>query len=129
LTSGVILPAGTIRPAAGVLFVPLVKHRALLFASGLDDHGAAGRTLTIALVYGNTTDAEDDARALAHSLANEPLAGAPSRRFADFFRGLRVRADNRVIVITGSIAASQRSGVWRDLLERGDLAVLVHPGP
>lgn len=127
-TSAAILPSSSIRPPSGALYAPLVERHSSFLAVALDDRGVGGRTVRLALVYRQPADAKGDARILARKLRGARLIDQPATRFDEILVGLRVKAVGRVVLIGGALAASQQSGLWRALVERGDLAVLVRPG-
>jgi hypothetical protein len=126
VTAAVILPAELVRPAAGVLVVPVAQERALLLAAGVDDQGATERVFRMVLVYATAAQAEREAERIAGALADADVPTRAGQRFSDLFDGLRASVvDRRAVLIEGRIVDAELSGVWRGLLETGDLAVLV----
>ncbi len=125
-TSVAIFPAAQVRPVQGVLFMPLARRSARLLAVALDDAGPGRRTIKIALVYARRADAAVDARIFEQRLPGTGLSDEPRTRFADIAAGLHARVlSGRVVLISGSLRPREKAGIWRGLLERGDLAVLV----
>ena len=128
-TAAVVLPSEFVRPPTGVLVAPLVLGNASLVAVGLDDRGPRERVVTIVLVYGNEAEARDDASTLAEHLAGTALPVRSGVTFGELLERLAVRIEGgRAVVVTGTITAGESPGLWRGLLESGDLAVLVRPG-
>ena len=123
-TSAVIQPAELVRPAIGVVVVPIANERARIVAVGIDDRGPEERRLTIALVYRGREQAAAEAEAFGE-LAASSLPGR-SETFGDLLGDLQVRVESeRVVVIRARLPAPAGAGLWRGLLESGDLAVLV----
>ncbi|HLG08486.1 MAG TPA: hypothetical protein VI409_07445 [Gaiellaceae bacterium] len=127
ITSAVVLDAQLVRPPFGVPFETLPQHSADLIAVGIDDAGSEGRMLKIALVYSDPEQARSDAELIERDLESTELPGAPGSRFADVASEWNVTADDRVVLITASLSPEQQSGIWRLLVERGDLAPFVRP--
>lgn len=116
------------RPPSGVLFTPIAQRPARLLAVALDDVGPGRSTIKIALVYRGPADARADADVFNHRLPRATLSDDPHTRFHDIASGLRAQvASARVVLITGRLRNPKKRGIWRELLERGDLAVLVQP--
>ena len=127
ITSAIVLDAQLVRPPFGVPYETLPQHSADLVAVGIDDAGSEGRTLKIALVYSDPEQARSDAQLIERDLESTELPGAPGTRFADIASEWNVTADDRVVLITASLSPEQQSGIWRLLVERGDLAPFVRP--
>ncbi len=125
-TAAAFFPATQIRPVEGVPITPIVERSARLLAAGVDDRGPVKRTLKIALVYASSGDARTDAKLLGARLPRTTLSDAPRLRFDDIVGGLQARVvAARVVLVSGRLRVGQNPGIWRSLLERGDLAVLV----
>ncbi len=125
VTAAVIRPAELARPRSGGS-EPLVERAAAQIGVGLDDRGGDGRTVRIALVYQQAADAEADLAAISDGLPGAALAGDPETTFGEALGDLTVRiVGERAILIQGTLAEEASSGLWRLLLERGDLALLV----
>lgn len=127
ITAVIVLDAGLVRPPSGVPTRIITRHPARLVGVGLDDGGRAGRTLKIALVYDETADAREDAELIEGELATTVLPGLPGTRFADIASEWDVGDSGPAILITADLPPGESSGVWRDLVERGDLAPFVRP--
>lgn len=126
VTSAAVFPAQTVRPPSGVLFTPIAERPARLLAVALDDAGPTRRTIKIALVYRSPVDARADAAVFNARLPRATLSDDPHTRFADIASGLRARVTSaRVVLISGVLRNQVKPGIWRGLLERGNLAVLV----
>lgn len=126
VTAAVILPADLVRPAAGVLIATLAEEPALLLGVGVDDRGPAERIFRATLVYRSPSEAQREAAAIGSAFASAEVPTRPGVTFGDLFEGLEARvAAGRAVVLEGRIADGELTGVWRGLLESGDLAVLV----
>lgn len=127
ITSAIVLDAQLVRPPFGVPFETLPQHSADLVAIGIDDAGSEGRTLKIALVYDDPEQARSDAELIERDLASTELPGDPGSRLADVAPEWKVSVADGAVVITARLPASSSSGIWRLLVERGDLAPFVRP--
>lgn len=126
VTSAAIFPAEQVRPPSGVLFTPIAQHSARVLGVALDDAGPGRSTIKIALVYRGPADARADADIFNHRLPRTTLSDDPHTRFGDIASGIRAQvASARVVLISGRLRNPKKRGIWRELLERGDLAVLV----
>jgi hypothetical protein len=129
VTGAAIVPAGLVRPPTGVVVAPLATAPALLVGAAVDDRGPDERVLRIALLYAEPAQAQSDAAAIASAF---PAADVPTRegkRFGDLLTGIETRVvSDRVVLVEGTIAEGELTGIWRGLLESGDLAVLVRQG-
>jgi hypothetical protein len=126
VTAAAILPAELVRPASGVVVAPIAASPALLVGVAVDDRGADGRVLRIALVYEEPAEAESDAAAIGGSLATTEVPTQEGQVFGDLLVGIEASAVlERVVLVEATLAADQLTGIWRGLLESGDLAVLV----
>jgi hypothetical protein len=125
VTAAVILPAELVRPASGVLTVPLARERAVTVGVGVDDRGPSERLLRIALVYHDPAQATREI-AIGDAFAVADVPTRPHRRFGELIVGVEARVvAERVVLLEGRIADEELPGLWRGLLESGDLAVLV----
>jgi hypothetical protein len=127
ITSAVILDARLVRPPSGVPFSILPAFSARVVGVGIDDLGAEKRTLKIALVYDVADRARSDAAVLERDLASAPLLGAPGSRFSDIAPEWKVSVEGPAIAIAARLPRTASPGIWRLLVERGDLGVLVRP--
>jgi hypothetical protein len=126
VTAAVILPAELVRPPAGVLVVPVAHEPARLVAAGVDDRGGSDRIFKVVLVYGAAAEAEREAERLAEAFAGAEVPTRAGQRFADLFEDLHAEVvAERAVLLEAHIADFELAGVWRALLETGDLAVLV----
>ena len=126
VTSAAIFPAGQVRPPSGVLFTPIAERPARLLAVALDDAGPSRSTIKIALVYRSPADARADAGVFNARLPRATLSDDPHTRFEDIASGLHADViSGRAVLISGRLRDQGKRGIWRELLERGDLAVLV----
>jgi len=123
----IVLDAGLVRPPSGVPTRIIPRHPARLVGVGIDDGGRASRTLKIALVDGEAADAREDAGVIQGELAQTALPGLPGTRLADIATELEVGQRGPAVLITADLPPGESSGVWRDLVERGDLGPLVRP--
>lgn len=125
VTAAAIRPAELARPRSGGA-EPLVERVAATIGVGLDDGGSDGRTVRIVLVYQQAADAEADLAAVSDGLPGAALAGDPELTFGEILPDLTARVvGERAILIQGELAAEANVGLWRVMLERGDLALLV----
>jgi hypothetical protein len=123
ITGAAFFPAAKILPVLGVPITALVERSARVLAIGVDDTGPSARALKIALVYASAADAQVDAKILDARLARTALSDLPHMHFRDLAAGLRARvAAARVVLVSGKLRAGESPGIWRALLERGDLA-------
>lgn len=127
ITSAIVLDADLVRPPFGVPVRTLPRHSARLVGVGIDDAGAERRTLKIVLVYGDPSQASEDAPLIERALGSTELPGDPSTRFSDFASGWQVMEAGQAVLLTARLPPERDSGDWRLLLERGDLAPLVRP--
>jgi hypothetical protein len=126
VTSAVIFPAEQVRPPSAVLFTPIATRSARLLAFGIDDAGPGRSTIKIAIVYRGPADARTDAAVFDDRLPGAALSDDPRTRFEDVLSGLHARVEaGRVVLISGAPRDPTRRGIWRELLERGDLAILI----
>jgi hypothetical protein len=126
VTAAVIKPARLILPPAGVPVTPIVNHRARWVAAGADDRGAGDRTVKIVLVYARRAQAREDAAVLRQRLAGTPVLNSPDTRFGQILEGLTVRVSGeRAVLVTGRLPPDAEPGLWRSLVEAGDLSVLI----
>ncbi|MFO7573201.1 MAG: hypothetical protein R6W48_11475 [Gaiellaceae bacterium] len=127
VTSAIVLDVSFVRPPSGAPATIIPRHEARLLAAGIDDGGPGRRTLRIALLYEDETNAADDTALIEDRLAETELPGLPGTRFADVAHGWSVARSGRAVRITAMLPPATGPWVWRDLVERGDLAVLVRP--
>jgi hypothetical protein len=127
ITSAIVLDASLVQPPAGVPTPILTAFPARLVAVGIDDLGPSSRTIKIALVYGSADQARADAAAIERDLPATSLPGAQDETFSDIASDWRVAAKGRTIVVTALLPPDRDRGIWRSLVDRGDLAVLVRP--
>lgn len=127
VTSAVLLDADLVRPPRGVPTQLVAQHPARIVGAGIDDAGARERMLKIVLVYEDAKQARADASEIERTLDSIPLAGAPGSRFADVAPAWQIESDDRTILITALLPPETPSGIWRSLVERGDLGALVRP--
>jgi hypothetical protein len=128
VTSAAIFPAEQVRPPSGVLFTPLAERSARLLAVALDDAGPGRRMIKIAVVYRSPGDARADVGVFNARLRRSTLSDDPHTRFADIVNGLHAEVvGGRAVLISGLLRNQRKRGIWRELLERGDLSVLVRP--
>jgi len=125
VTAAVIFPAELVRPASGVLVVPVVDEPVRLLAVGIDDRGGSERFFKAALVYGTADEAESEAESLADAFGDAEVPTRAGERFSDLFEDLEAGVVGRAVLLEGRIADFELAGVWRALLETGDLSVLV----
>ncbi len=126
VTAAVILPAELVRPATGVLVVPVAEEAPRVVAVGIDDRGASDRVFKVALVYGSAEEAEKESERLAKAFGDADVPTRTDERFSDLFEGLEADVvAGRAVLLQGHIADFELAGIWRALLETGDLAVLV----
>ena len=128
ITSAIVLDATLVQPPSGVPTPILPAFPARLVAVGLDDLGPSSRTIKIALVYDSADEARADAASIERDLPSTSLPGSRGATFADLASEWRVTADDRAVLLTASLPPSGKPGIWRSLVDRGDLAVLVRPG-
>lgn len=129
VTSAALFPARFVRPPERALVIPLVQHRPIILGAGIDDRGTGERILKLVLVYANASEARSDAKLLDSQLAKTPLPSTPHARFGALVDGLKTEAQaSRAVLVSGKLQASEHPGLWRSLLERGDVAVLVRRG-
>jgi hypothetical protein len=127
ITSAIVLDASLVRPPSGAPTPILTAFPARLVAVGIDDLGPSSRTIKIALVYKSADQALADAAAIDRDLPATSLPGAEGTTFSDIASDWRVGAKGRTVVITALLPPSGKPGIWRSLVDRGDLAVLVRP--
>jgi hypothetical protein len=126
VTAAVILPAELVRPAAGELVVPVVEAPVRIVAVGVDDGGGSERIFKVALVFGTAAEAEQEAERLAEAFADAEVPTRAGQRFSDLIEDVSAEVvGDRTVLLQGRIADFELAGVWRALLETGDLAVLV----
>jgi len=128
ITSAVLLDANLIQPPSGAPTPIITAFPAGLLAVGVDDRGPLRRTIKVALVYENSDQARADAELIERDLPSTRLPGAPSTTFADLAPEWRVDAHDRAVVVSALLPPYGNPGIWRSLVDRGDLAVLVRPG-
>ncbi|MEZ5098278.1 MAG: hypothetical protein R3C15_00375 [Thermoleophilia bacterium] len=127
VTAAAIQDAELVRPPAGTPTRVIATREASIVGVGVEDRAGAGATLRIALVYGSEEDARAEAAALdGDTLAAADLPGAGDRRLGDVATGWRAEAVGRAVRLEAALAPGEGVGVWRSLLESGDLAVLVY---
>ncbi len=129
VTAAIVLDSRLVRPPSGAPADMLALHQARLVAVGVDDLGPSRRTIKIALVYEDDGEANQDAARIERDLGDTRLPGDPNHRFSDLAPEWSVAADGKVVVVTALLPRGGDSGTWRLLVERGDLGVLVRPGP
>jgi hypothetical protein len=127
ITSAIVLDADLVRPPSGAPTPILTSFPARLVAVGIDDLGPSSKTIKIALVYESPDEARTDAALIARDLPSTLLPGAEGTTFADIASDWRVNAEGRAIVVTALLPPKTDPGIWRSLVDRGDLAVLVRP--
>jgi hypothetical protein len=127
ITSAIVLHASLVQPPSGVPTPILTAFPANLVAVGIDDLGPSSRTVKIALVYESADQAQADAAAIERDLPATSLPGAEGTTFSDIASGWRVGAKGRMVSFTALLPPSRKPGIWRSLVDRGDLAVLVRP--
>ncbi len=127
VTSAIVLDAVLVRPPFGVPVRTLPRRSARLVGVGIDDAGEQSRTLKIALVYGDPSQASEDAPLIERALESTELPGEPGTRFSDFASEWQVANAGRAVVLTARLPPERGPGAWRLLVERGDLAPLVRP--
>jgi hypothetical protein len=127
ITSAIVLDANLVQPPSGVPTPILTTFPARLVAVGIDDLGPSSRTIKIALVYESPDQARADAALIERDLPSTLVPGAQGTTFSDLASEWRVNADDRAIVVTALLPPKTDSGIWRSLVDRGDLAVLVRP--
>ena len=126
VTAAVIFPAELLRPATGVLVVPVAEEAPKVVAVGIDDRGASDRVFKAALVYGSAEEAERVSEGLAKAFGEAEVPTRTDERFSDLFEELEADVvAGRAVLLQGRIADFELAGIWRALLETGDLAVLV----
>ena len=126
VTAAAIVPAELVRPASGVVVAPLAAAPALLVAAGVDDRGPDERVVRIALLYEEPAQAQSDAAAIGAAFPGTDVPTREGERFGDLLTGIEARVvSDRVVLVEGTIAEGELTGIWRGLLESGDLAVLV----
>jgi hypothetical protein len=126
ITAAVIKPVGSIQPPAGAVVTPIARNRARWIAAGIDDRGIAGRTVKIVLVYAQPSEAKADAAVFVAKFPKTELLNRSGTRFGQILRGLRVGiTEGRAVVVTGKVRAGERPGLWRSLVEGGELALLI----
>lgn len=128
ITAAVVLDASLVRPPSGVPVATLPRFSARLVAVGIDDLGPRSRTIKIALVYANPDQARTDATLIERALLTTSLAGTESSRFSDIAPDWSVAAEGPAVVVKALLPPGGDPGIWRLLVERGDLAPLVKVG-
>jgi hypothetical protein len=127
ITSAIVLDADLVRPPSGEPTPILTAFPARLVAVGIDDLGPSSRTIKIALVYESPDQARADAALIARDLPSTSLPGAQGTTFSDLASEWGVNAEGRATVVTALLPPKTDPGIWRSLVDRGDLAVLVRP--
>jgi hypothetical protein len=125
VTAAVILPAELVRPPAGSAIAPIAAEPATLVGVGVDDGDAGGRVIKIAIVYETDAAASAEAQLFEDSLpsAELPVRGATvGELLGDPIVSVQ---GGRAVLVEGRLPAGEDPGLWRGLLESGDLAVLV----
>jgi hypothetical protein len=126
VSAAVILPAELVRPAAGVLVVPVAEEPARVVAVGVDDRRGDERIFKAVLVYETAAEAEREAERLAEAFGDADVPTRTDQRFSDLFEELEAEVvADRAVLLEARIADFEFVGVWRSLLETGDLSVLV----
>jgi hypothetical protein len=126
VTAAVILPADLVRPPVGELVVPVVEEPVLILGVGVDDRGGSDRIFKVALVYEAPAAAEQEAERLADAFADAEVPTRAGQHFSDLFEEPSAEVvGDRAVLLQGRIADFELAGVWRGLLETGDLSVLV----
>jgi hypothetical protein len=126
VTAAAILPAELVRPASGVVVAPIVSAPALMVGVGVDDRGADERVIRIVLLYADAGQAAGDAETINAGLATAGVPTHDGETFGDLLTGLEATVvAERAVLIEATIAEGELTGIWRGLLESGDLAVLV----
>jgi hypothetical protein len=126
VTAAAVVPAELVRPAAGVVVAPLVDAPALMVGVGVDDRGPDERVVRIVLLYEEAAQAASDAEAIDAALAAAEVPTRDGETFGDLFTGIEATVvSERAVLVEATIAEGELTGIWRGLLESGDLAVLV----
>jgi hypothetical protein len=128
VTSAIVLDASLVRPPSGAPAAIIPRHEAMLLAVGIDDGGPGRRTLKVVILYEDEGDAADDAALIEDRLAGTELPGLPGTRFSEIAEDWSVARSGRAVVVSALLPSATGPWVWRELVERGDLAVLVRPG-
>lgn len=127
VTSAAFFDAGLLRPPSGVPVTVIAEFSARLVGIGVDDQGADRRVIKIVLVYETGDEAAADAKAIGDRLPGSRLIGAQTGRFSDVSSEWSVTAEGRAVTIRGRLPPGADPAVWRTLVERGDLAIIVRP--
>jgi hypothetical protein len=127
ITSAIVLDASLVQPASGVPTPILTAFPARLVAAGIDDLGPSRRTIKVALVYESADEARADAVLIERDLPSSPVPGEQRTTFSNLASNWNARAEGRAVVVTAALEPESDPGVWRSLVDRGDLAVLVRP--
>lgn len=127
VTSAAFFDAGLLRPPSGVPVTVIAEFPARLVAIGVDDQGADRRVIKIVLVYEDGDQAAADAEAIEDRLPGSRLIGAQTGRFSDVSSEWSVAAEGPAVTISGRLPPGADPAVWRTLVERGDLAIIVRP--
>jgi hypothetical protein len=95
-------------------------------AVGVDDRRGDERIFKAVLVYETAAEAEREAERLAEAFGDADVPTRTDQRFSDLFEELEAEVvADRAVLLEARIADFEFVGVWRSLLETGDLSVLV----